>query len=91
MWPLGPSRFDAWLWAGALALGAVGTLIARAAGARLGAALTLGVGLLIIGVLGGLLWQERDRRFPDAGDEGAQATPPPAASVPRRGGVRTKR
>jgi hypothetical protein len=78
VWPLGPSRTDLVIWGGALAAGAVGTLIAWAAGARLGSALTLGVGLLMVGVIGGLLWQERDRRFP-----GAAGTGEPEGGRPR--------
>lgn len=55
----GPTRRDRLMWAAGLALAAGGTVIAWAAGARLGSALTLGVGLLALSVVGGLALQGR--------------------------------
>ncbi len=65
MWPLGFSRVDALAWVVALAVGAIGTLIAWAAGARLGAALTLGVVLVMVIVVVAMLVDARGRSFRD--------------------------
>ena len=72
MWPLGPSRIDAIAWALALVLAAAGTLIAWAAGARLGAALTLGAIVLVVVVVVALLADaraHRDARIPGPGGD----------------------
>jgi hypothetical protein len=76
-------RSDAWLWAGGLTACVAGTLIAWAAGARLGAALTLGVGLLVLIVVLGVAIPEA-RALPAAEPQKAPS-PPPAAG---RGRVR---
>jgi hypothetical protein len=55
----GPTRRDAALWGIAFAVGAVLTLIALAAGARLGAALTAGVIGLVATMVAGLLVESR--------------------------------
>ena len=72
MWPLGPSRIDAIAWAAAVVLAALGTLIAWAAGARLGAALTLGAIILVAVIVAALLVDarsHRDTRLPGPGDD----------------------
>ncbi len=68
MWPLGPNRGDAIAWALAIVVAVAGTAIAAAAGARLGAALTLGGGLLVAVVVTSLLLDARGRTFDDPGD-----------------------
>ena len=55
----GPTRRDAALWGIALAVGAVLTVIALAADARLGAALTAGVIGLTATLVAGLLVESR--------------------------------
>lgn len=55
----GPSRRDALIWVAGLAIGAVATLIASAAGARLGSALTAGVIALVVVVVGALMLEGR--------------------------------
>jgi len=50
----GPSRRDLLIWAVGIVAGAVATLIASAAGARLGSALTAGVIALVAIVVGAL-------------------------------------
>ena len=62
MWPLGPTRTDAVAWAVALVLAVSGTLIAWAAGARLGAALTLGAIVLIAVIVTALIVDARAHR-----------------------------
>ena len=65
MWPLGFSRADALAWAIALATGVIATALAWAGGARLGAALTLGVGLMVVVIVVALLIDARGRSFRD--------------------------
>jgi hypothetical protein len=69
------------LWGGTVALAAVATVIAWAAGARLGAALTLGVAVIIAVVLGALIREALTRR---PADRPEKPTPAPAARVPTR-------
>lgn len=57
----GPSRRDALAWAAGLIVAAVATLIASAAGARLGSALTAGVIALMATVVGALVLERRNR------------------------------
>jgi hypothetical protein len=57
----GPSRRDALAWAAGLAIATVVTLIASAAGARLGSALTGGVVALVATVVGALALEARSR------------------------------
>lgn len=57
--PPGPNRRDPLVWAAGLVLATVATLIASAAGARLGAALTGGVIVLVATVLTGLALSDR--------------------------------
>jgi hypothetical protein len=57
----GPSRRDLLIWAAGIVAGAVATLIASAAGARLGSALTAGVIALVAIVVGALALEARDR------------------------------
>jgi drug/metabolite transporter (DMT)-like permease len=63
MWPLGFSKVDAIAWLAAIIVGIIGTVIAWAAGARLGAALTLGVVLVMVIVLMAMLIDTRGRSF----------------------------
>ncbi len=63
MWPLGFSRVDAIAWLTAIIVGIIGTVIAWAAGARLGAALTLGVILVMVVILVAMLIDARGRSF----------------------------
>ena len=65
MWPLGFSRADVLAWGIALATGITATAIAWAGGARLGAALTLGVGLMVVVIVVALLIDARGRSFRD--------------------------
>lgn len=67
MWPLGFSRVDALAWGLALVALVLGTVIASAAGARLGAALTLGVVLMIVVIVAAMLLDARGRTFDDEG------------------------
>jgi hypothetical protein len=67
MWPLGFSRVDVVAWGGGLAALVLGTVIASAAGARLGAALTLGVVLLVVVVVTAMLIDARGHTF-EGGD-----------------------
>ncbi len=53
------------MWGVALVVGVVATTIAWAGGARLGAALTLGVVLMVVVVVAALLVDARGRAFPD--------------------------
>ena len=62
MWPLGPSRTDALAWAAAVVLAAAGTLFAWAAGARLGAAISLGAGILVTVIVVAMLIDARGHR-----------------------------
>lgn len=55
----GPTRRDLVAWAAGIAIGAVATLIASAAGARLGSALTAGVIALVVTVAGALALETR--------------------------------
>jgi hypothetical protein len=71
MWPLAPTRIDAIAWAVAIALGAIGTAVASLAGARLGAALTLGGGLMVAAVVAGLIVDARSHREPVLADPGS--------------------
>lgn len=57
----GPSRRDTLAWAAGLVIGTVATLIASAAGARLGSALTAGVIALVATVVGALALEGRNR------------------------------
>ena len=70
MWPLGPNHADAIAWAVAVIAAVAGTTIAVAAGARLGAALTLGGGLLVAVIVTSLLLDARGRTFDNPGDGG---------------------
>jgi nicotinamide riboside transporter PnuC len=65
MWPLGFSRVDVVAWLSAVVVGIIGTVIASAAGARLGAALTLGVILAMVIVIAAMLIDARGRSFRD--------------------------
>lgn len=65
MWPLGLNRSDAIAWAIAVVVGVLSTWLAWASGARLGAALTLGVVLMVVVVVTALLIDARGRTFPD--------------------------
>jgi hypothetical protein len=78
----GPSRYDAWTWAAGIAALAGGTGVAYAAGARLGAALTLGVGLLVAVVVVALGAQEIRRRR--AGGRISPESRPPRGRATRR-------
>ena len=72
MWPLAPTRIDAVAWAVAIVLGVAGTALANAAGARLGAALTLGAALMVATIITALLIDARAHRDPvlvDPGDD----------------------
>ncbi len=57
----GPSRRDLLIWGAGIVVAAVATLIASAAGARLGSALTAGVIALVAIVVGALALEARDR------------------------------
>lgn len=57
----GPSRRDVVIWAAGIVIAAVATLIASAAGARLGSALTAGVIALVAVVVGALGLEARHR------------------------------
>ncbi len=57
----GPKRRDLLMWSAGLVLAAIVTLIASAAGARLGSALTGGVIVLVAAVLTGLAIDARGR------------------------------
>jgi hypothetical protein len=72
---------DLALWTGAILLAAVATTIAWAAGARLGAALTLGVAVIIAVGLGSLIREAVSRR-PAA--PSAAPAPIPSAQTPTR-------
>ena len=65
MWPLGFNRSDAVAWTIAVVVGVLSTWLAWAAGARLGAALTLGVVLMVVVVVTALLIDARGRAFAD--------------------------
>jgi len=58
----GPGERDVYLWAIAVGLAAIATVVAWAAGARLGAALTYGVIVLVVVTCGGLWLEGRPRR-----------------------------
>lgn len=68
MWPLRPTRVDSIAWIVAAVLAAAGTAIAVAAGARLGASLTLGAGLLVVVIVTALLLDARGKTFDHPGD-----------------------
>lgn len=55
----GPGRRDLVAWAAALVAAAIGTVIARASGARLGTALTVGVILLVAVIVASLAFERR--------------------------------
>ena len=57
----GPSRRDALTWAAALIIATVVTLVAFAAGARLGSAMTAGV-IALVTIVAGALALERSNR-----------------------------
>jgi hypothetical protein len=57
----GPSRRDLLIWGTGIVVAAAATLIASAAGARLGSALTAGVIALVAIVVGALALEARDR------------------------------
>ncbi len=63
MWALGFRRADPVMWAVALIAGGAGTAAASAGGARLGAALTLGVALMVVVIVGALMMDARGRSF----------------------------
>lgn len=65
MWPLGFNRTDALAWAIAVVVGVVATLASWATGARLGAALTLGVGLMVLVIVVAMAMDARGREFAD--------------------------
>lgn len=65
MWPLGFTSADAIAWAIAVVAGAAGTLVAYAAGARLGAALTLGVALVVVVIVVAMLRDSHGSAFGD--------------------------
>lgn len=65
MWSLGFSRADALAWAIAIIAGVIGTWGAWAGGARLGAALTLGVVLMVVVVVTAMFLDSRGRAFTD--------------------------
>ncbi len=65
MWPLGFRRVDLVAWGVAIIAGIAGTAIAGAGGARLGAALTLGVLLMVVVIVAAMLVDARGRSFPD--------------------------
>jgi drug/metabolite transporter (DMT)-like permease len=67
MWPLGFSRVDAVAWLAAIIVGIASTAIAWAVGARLGAALTLGVILMMVIVMAAMLIDARGRSFGNDG------------------------
>lgn len=72
MWPLAPSRIDAIAWGAAVVLAVAGTLLTWAAGARLGAALTLGAAVLVAVVVVAMLIDARSHRdavIPGPGDD----------------------
>lgn len=62
MWPLGPSRTDAIAWATAVVLAVAATLLTWAAGARPGAALSLGAGVLVLVIVVAMLMDARGHR-----------------------------
>ena len=68
MWPLAPTRIDAIAWIVAVVLGIAGTALAEAAGARLGAALTLGAALMVAAIVTALLIDARAHRAPVLAD-----------------------
>ena len=68
MWPLAPTRIDAIAWVVAVALGVVGTALAYAGGARLGAALTLGAALMVAAIVAAMLFDARAHRAPVLAD-----------------------
>lgn len=80
---------DLMLWTGAVLLAGVATTIARAAGARLGAALTLGVAIVIAVGLLGLIREVLSRR--PAAPPAAPAPVPSAQAPIRRKAKRRKR
>ena len=65
MWPLGFSRVDLAAWGTAIVVGVVATLLAELGGARLGAALTLGVCLMVVVIAGTMALDARGRSFRD--------------------------
>lgn len=65
MWSLGFSKVDAVAWFAAVVVGIIGTVIASATGARLGAALTVGVILAMVIVIAAMLIDARGRSFRD--------------------------
>lgn len=64
MWPLAPTRIDAAAWAVAVTTSIVATALADVAGARLGAALTLGAALLVAVIVAAMLIDARTHRAP---------------------------
>ncbi len=65
MWPLGFNRNDLIAWSIAVVAAVVGTWLAWASGARLGAAITLGAVLMVVVVVAAMLLDARGRAFPD--------------------------
>src|SRR5262249_51543118 len=65
----GPGERDVYLWALAVGLAAIATVVAWAAGARLGAALTYGVIVLVVVICGGV-WLGGAPRRPRGGAGG---------------------
>lgn len=84
----GRLRRDLALWLGTTAVAAVATAIAYASGARLGAALTLGLAVTIALVLGALGREALARRTPPGS---APTQPAPPAKVPSRGRATRRR
>ena len=70
MWPLAPTRIDAVAWAVAIVLGIAGTALTNAAGARLGAALTLGAALMVATIVTAMLVDARTHHDPVLADPG---------------------
>ena len=68
MWPLAPTRIDALAWLVAVALGIVSTALASLAGARFGAAITLGAGLMVAVIVAALLIDAQAHRAPVLAD-----------------------
>lgn len=67
MWPLGFSRVDLAAWGTAIVVGVVATVLADLGGARLGAALTLGVCLMVAVITVAMVVDARGRSFGDDG------------------------
>ena len=85
----GPGERDAYLWAIAVGLAAGATAVAWAAGARLGAALTYGV-IVLVAVVNAGLWLEGRPRRKRARDR-KQGSPEEARRPPLRSGRPPKR